>query len=224
MNETWQRDNGLQEDSKRDMAKTIKMMNEAIEAFDWVQKHGGLEQVNMDWKRLMPKEILDVSGTPVKRGDTVYGMSDGKKWYVIGFNYDIKHCVTAIDGDGVVRDLKPEWITHEKPAFGADGLPFWAGQRVYDVETGDGYIVSYISDDGQYFYPTDFYEPDLIKCSSVTSAKPEQDSWERIKIDAFLAPLYYVEKYGNSSTQTNAEFQRTDLVRRCKALAEKENN
>lgn len=345
MNETWQRDKGLQEDSERQMVEVLNMMSEDREALKWVREHGGLGCVKMAWlcmteldkyqlevasklglfcegldaqdtqerimdeidklqiyqgilqyvcsivtgksegrivsedlydelrKRLMPKgmkwpcyedgkpvkfgdELPEFSGTiyknvrsfyfvengncsisnnggsanvdvvvykgenvkrplpigndgePIELFQNVYGMSDGKQWYVIGFNYDIKHCVTAIDGDGVVRDLKPEWITHEKSAFGADGMPFWKGQKVYDVETGDEHIVYYISDDGQYFYPTDFYAPDLIKCSSVTSTKPEPvDTWAMIWTSVTTGAICLEE-----------------FERRCKALADKENN
>lgn len=45
MNETWQRDKGLQEDSDRQIAEVLKMMNEDMETLKWVHEHGGLEEV-----------------------------------------------------------------------------------------------------------------------------------------------------------------------------------
>lgn len=45
---TWQRDNGLEEESKRSMAEAIKNMREDIDAAEWVREYGGLEQVKHD--------------------------------------------------------------------------------------------------------------------------------------------------------------------------------
>lgn len=45
MDETWQHDKGLQEDSSDNMAKAVKNMREDIEAAQWVREHGGLEEI-----------------------------------------------------------------------------------------------------------------------------------------------------------------------------------
>lgn len=56
-------------------------------------------------------------GKPVRKGDTVYGRSDGKAWRVIGFDWGKPdYPVHAVGEHGDVRDLKPKWLTHERPA------------------------------------------------------------------------------------------------------------
>ena len=45
-------------------------------------------------------------------GETVYGQ-DAKAWKVIGFNYNSQHSVIGMN-DNSVRDLRPEWLSHEK--------------------------------------------------------------------------------------------------------------
>lgn len=56
----------------------------------------------------------------------------------------------------------------------------------------------------------------------IAHAKPEQDSWERIEEDATRMPGEYCERYGiYGDSFPQAEAMACDLVRRCRALAER---
>lgn len=57
--------------------------------------------------------VLDKDGQEIEVGDTVYG-GDGKEWHVTGFDWGGAYAVAAYHGD-TVRQLKPEWLTHERP-------------------------------------------------------------------------------------------------------------
>lgn len=59
-------------------------------------------------------------GEPIAVGDDVRG-GDGRKWRVTGIRWGSRHPVQAVGGDGLRRDLKPEWLTHEEP-WSADDL------------------------------------------------------------------------------------------------------
>lgn len=62
----------------------------------------------------------DKDGKAIHIGDVVYG-EDGRKWLVRGIHYgETKHNgsvhqVHAVDEQRRWRDLKPEWLTHERP-------------------------------------------------------------------------------------------------------------
>ena len=56
----------------------------------------------------------------------------------------------------------------------------------------------------------------------IAHAKPEPDSWERIEEDATRMPGEYCERYGiYGDSFPQAEAMACDLVRRCRALAER---
>ena len=76
----------------------------------------------------------------------------------------------------------------------------------------DGYLVEVENEGGHKFRQT----PDEF-----THAKPEQDTWERIEEDAKLAPGDYIEKRGRKTDLYAYEEMPIDLVRRCRALAER---
>lgn len=57
---------------------------------------------------------------------------------------------------------------------------------------------------------------------SLRHAEPEPpDSWERIEEDARLKPSEYTDRYRVGRIGFESEDMRADLVRRCKALAER---
>ena len=65
--------------------------------------------------------IIAKDGQPIEVGQVLYGESDGKGWRVIGFEHGTTHSVVATSehsptvGNVVTRDLKPGWLTHERP-------------------------------------------------------------------------------------------------------------
>ena len=59
--------------------------------------------------------VLDADGLPIKIGDTVYGLSDGAAWFVVGLNKSKKHPVIARNDQKGAKGLRAEWLTHEQP-------------------------------------------------------------------------------------------------------------
>lgn len=55
------------------------------------------------------KSVYTIDGFLIEPDDDVYGGSDGKEWTVQSISNG-KYAVTAYDNNGVVRDLKPEWL------------------------------------------------------------------------------------------------------------------
>ena len=123
---------------------------------------------------------------------------------------------------------KGERVNHPAPkvldADGADGKPLEAGQTVYAKNYGyvkctvlaiewvvDGYLVEVENEGGHKFRQT----PDEF-----THERPVEDTWERIEDDAGCTATKYNERRGTTFT-TKQQVAR-DLVRRCRALAERE--
>lgn len=127
--------------------------------------------------------------------------------------------------------------------IGADGLPIKKGETVYNTYTKSEFVVISAFDDryvnlqevgyGNYLYPA---RADLL-----THTKPEPpDSWERLEEDCEMCDVDYCDHYGlldktcntaegDGSTRhcttcacTCGEKMARDLVRRAKALAERE--
>lgn len=68
------------------------------------------------------RPVLDADGVPIHEGDTVYAngnaRGDGTAWRVLRIDPGISHplCCEREDGKpGGARDLKPEWVTHQRP-------------------------------------------------------------------------------------------------------------
>lgn len=61
---------------------------------------------------IFKKKILDLDGAPINIGDTVYGYSDHKKWYVIDIDTDNDYPVVSIDSQGEKKNLKNNWLAH----------------------------------------------------------------------------------------------------------------
>lgn len=64
--------------------------------------------------RLMRPPALDKDGQEIKVGDTVYG-GDGKKGDVLAVRRHTAPHVVEAEHEGKVKQLKPEWLTHERP-------------------------------------------------------------------------------------------------------------
>ena len=107
----------------------------------------------------------------------------------------------------------------------ADGVPIQKGDTVWEVGTvlaihmtvvevsRDTVRCEYAWTDGKVYRPC--YPSDQL-----THTKPERDSWERIEEDAGCTATKYNERRGTIFT-TKQQVAR-DLVRRCRALAERE--
>lgn len=134
---------------------------------------------------------------------------------------------------GYERRVNEHGVTYFMPksscppkAIAADGEPLEVGQTAYDVDaeadtpltvvevSSDLVRCEYTWKDGKTYRPC--YPPSVL-----THTKPEPpDSWERIEEDAGCTATKYNERRGTIFT-TKQQVAR-DLVRRCRALAERE--
>ena len=172
-------------------------------------------------KRPAPK-ALDADGVEIRVGDVLYRKSDGRMAKVVEV-----HEKTFIDADYCVR--QGDGFTHRATAIAADGKPLRVGETVWDVEDRHGYPHTVVSTelDGLGHVKTTSEQPspasNSIHPSRLTHERP--DSWERLEEDVTLSVERYRELYGikKNDGMTWPQLVRKDLVRRCRALVEKEN-
>ena len=199
-------------------------------------------------KRPAPK-VLDADGAEIRVGDTVYGFA-GQQYEVTGlceYEPSIVHAKTV--GDGVAADellalsgqlnsaqLEASKLTHRAPVPAADGKPLREGETVWGTGREEHeYVV--------------LGQPGLgggagrfkVACHDVTDdvdcdCDPDQltherpDSWELLEEDAEKKdPCSYFGFDGEetcgkcpASGKNCEQTMARDLVRRCRALAERE--
>ena len=177
-------------------------------------------------KRPVPK-VPDADGAEVRVGDELFDIETGKTHHVAAIDPIGKRfrSMEQMSDDSAWLDLLR--FTHRAPVLAADGKPLREGETVWSADSGTRYTVEKITDE---LIP--------IKCCSemgfTASLHPSQltherpDSWERLEEDAGMQPHAYCVGhmlYGGedeeSTTPTNELFAR-DLVRRAKALAERD--
>ena len=159
------------------------------------------ERVN----RPAPK-VLDADGVEIRVGDTVYQM---------GCKYRVSHLHGANDYVRIVYENSGRWVdpktlTHQRPVIAADGRPLEVGQTVWDTN-GDELVIGALEDGGHTVTCRYVDVGDAIPVhgmwspSDLTHERP--DSWERLEEDA---------------RSCTCVMEAIDLVRRCRALAERE--
>lgn len=179
------------------------------------------------------RDSIGADGLPIKKGETVWHKDGRGPWTVEVVHADTDQ-VTCLEKINVSGTYPPLMLTHTKPAIGADGLPIKSGETVYHYKCGARYTVGEpaeieifdISSDGFYVTTDDGFRF-KIGAKYLTHTKPElPDSWGRLEGDSKLDPFSYCKKVEHHLfTFDNAEeFKSADLVRRAKALAEKEIN
>ena len=133
------------------------------------------------------------------------------------------------------KTIEPWFLTHRAPVLAADGRPLRDGETVWEVETGDGYVVERIySGTTEPDFPghtVACHRPDDIvahtfKPSQLTHERP--DTWERLEEDATkLSPYYYARDVMGLDTdrmppkESRRIDMMRDIVRRAKKLAER---
>ena len=180
-------------------------------------------------ERPAPK-ALDADEVPIKEGDTVYYV-DGREQRV--------NTVARLTDDGCVQFgrineagyvtyceaacIQPNLLTHRAPVLAADGRPLREGETVWDTN-GDELVIGALENGGHTVTCRYVDVGDAIPVhgmwspSDLTHELP--DSWERIEEDAGCTATKYNERRGTIFT-TKQQVAR-DLVRRCRALAERE--
>lgn len=123
----------------------------AFDGYGWFLKYRwcGIDSYANEFatscKRPAP-EVLLCDGKPVSKGETVYVIESGIERTVKGFGTKLCEGMDGWDGSPWVMFDNGSWmrandLTHERPVMGSDGLPIKDDETVYDVETGEAYIV-----------------------------------------------------------------------------------
>lgn len=188
-------------------------------------------------KRHAPK-VLDADGVEIREGDVLYSVETGD--YVVVDSIEPGNSWFATAGSELQHCAK---FTHQRPALDADGVQIKKGDTVYllpgkwcdvypccgfhggeELEVRETYTTRYKSGGILCWSKHNHSMICYPQPSHLTHTKPEPpDSWERIEEDKDLNPFEYCKEVGHKlDTCENAErFKANDIVRRCKALAER---
>lgn len=193
-----------------------------------VMSHDGIIKSAKDIHIVKPK-VLDADGVPCCIGDEVWDIHIGEHQVIediTGTCGWYETLVVRLDS-GEQTTCDAVRVSHRRPVLDADGVPIKKGDTVYVAPVApfdDPMTVRGFAADGRVLM--DYHSDDSFgyRPEYLTHAKPEPpDSWERVEEDAKLAPGDYIEKHGRKTDLYAYEEMPIDLVRRCRALAEKEN-
>ena len=202
---------------------------------EWGQGDG--ESYGYEWDFVRPSDpkyrpdkveppapkVLDADGAEIRVGDTVCGTRDMEPMRVVDTDYrecGFKRIKCEKEGEGFFFYCADE-LTHRLPILAADGRPLREGETVWNVKTGERYVVGAF--DGGCVNVSDGRGGGLqLLPSQITHERP--DSWERLEEDAGKNPFNYCKDVGHRlDTFENSEaYKARDIVRRTKALAERD--
>lgn len=207
---------------------------------EWEQDEG--DNYGYEWNFMRPSntnyrpdkaetpafKVLAADGEPLEVGQTVYATHyDYVRCTVLSFEWAVDGWLVEVENEGGNKFRQtPDCFTHQRPVLDEDGVPIKVGDTVWDIETGIEFEVTGIASAFEIRVKDESMKIGVwtTPCG-FTHAKPEPpDSWERIEEDATRMPGEYCERYGiYGDSFPQAEAMSCDLVRRCRALAEKEN-
>ena len=180
-------------------------------------------------RRPAPK-VLDADGVEIRVGDVLYSIETGDSVTVDSIEPGNPWFAAT---DGTLRHCAK--LTHRAPVLAADGRPLCEGETVWEVETGDGYVVERIySGTTEPDFPghtvacrrPDDIVTHMFKPSQLTHERP--DNWERIEEDAKSLChdiAMYLGDYSPSDFEKSGDSVQDrviETVRRGRALAERE--
>lgn len=176
-------------------------------------------------KRVRRPSVPGADGEPIVVGQTVYDVENGTEYEVCDVDLPgvtVEYWCSGIAAHGRII---PSLLTHQLPVLDADGVLIKVGDTVYEVgENYPPFVVDRLPEPGAYrsvkvVYPSGAFTS--LDPERLTHTKPESiDTWERIEEDA----LNFVEdNAGMPHDQDQMERDMLAILRRCKALAEKEN-
>lgn len=200
--------------------------------------------------RVRRPSVLAADGEPLEVGQTVYNVEDGAEYKVCKMGLPRVTVEYWCEGIAAHSSIIPSLLTHQRPVMDADGVPIKAGDTVYLLpgEWCDkfpchgfhgGEELEVFADGEASHVPggvqcrekekrLGFRGTCYPKPSQLTHTKPEIDSWERIDEDAGKDRCsYFGAKYQDcgrcTQLATSCSISKCrDLVRRCRALAERE--
>ncbi|HIZ18473.1 MAG TPA: hypothetical protein IAA22_05140 [Candidatus Olsenella stercoravium] len=188
------------------------------------------------------RPVLDADGVEVEVGDDLYTVGGMFKFHVSAIDKKSGRIATeamfALD-----KWADPKMLTHRAPVLAADGRPLREGETVWLNERGSK---SKLVDRGEPLKVVAFDKngsvgvldrdgialgetsPWWFNPSCLTHERP--DSWERVEEDAKKYPCHYFGHERNTCDGCPAHsvygscrpVMTSDLVRRCRALAERE--
>lgn len=189
----------------------------------YIAGHKGLCTRFIPGERVKRPAVIAADGEPLEVGQMVYVIENGKTHHVTEVDAVSKRFRSMEQVDGS-HWLDPTCFTHKRPVLDADGVPLREGDTVWFVGGGEPAEVAYtITADAS--HPDEVvlkdYEDDWpVNADRLTHTKPEPpDSWERLEEDARELDISLDGE--NTSDYPRMSCCR-DLVRRAKALAEKE--
>lgn len=193
--------------------------------------------------------VLAADGKPLCEGETVWDTLGNRRFKVVGFDPLPEHEEYAVetvgvDGMPIHGWSKPSDLTHDRPVLDADGVPIKVGDTVYGFSEQEYEVTGLCEYEPSIVHARDVGDgvasDELIAmsgalnscqldASKLTHTKPDLDTWERIEEDAEKDPCGYFGFDGEetcgkcpASAKNCEQTMACDLVRRAKALAERE--
>lgn len=157
--------------------------------------------------------VLAADGEPLEVGQMVYHIADGKEYTVEELFKD----GAMVTHDGITGGrCRAEYLTHQRPVLGADGVPLREGETVWDKQTGRSATVKGFDRMlGEPCAVIDFAGIEQrVSGKLLTHERPE--SWERIEED--LGDEMAKQQCGPISPELACKLA-GEFVRRARALA-----
>lgn len=168
--------------------------------------------------------VLAADGEPLEVGQTVYAPHyDYVRCTVLSFEWAVDGWLVEVENEGGCKFRQtPNAFIHKRPVFDADGVLIKEGDTVWSTRGSKSGTVVYAYPPGGDGQPSVKVGATWHHASDLTHVKPEPpDSWERVEEDASLAPGDYIKKCGRKTDLYAYQEMPIDLVRRCRALAER---
>lgn len=181
-------------------------------------------------ERVKRPAVIAADGEPLEVGQMVYVIENGKTHHVTEVDAVSKRFRSMEQVDGS-HWLDPTCFTHKRPVLDADGVPLREGDTVWN-HSGFAYGVVTSIDAGSLMGTVRYVNGGVEfrdAAKDLTHTRP--DSWERLEEDASKETCeYFGSKHCDCSTCKRLErsvkdcgtAKSHDLIRRAKALAEKE--
>lgn len=148
----------------------------------WANDRGPLEEPEIDPDKCVKRPAaIAADGELLEVGQTVWVAENGNRFHVVRL-CDDGLVQGTLNGD-LMKYLKPEQLTHQRPVLDADGVPVKVGDTVWLIGGGEPAEVAYtIEADAS--HPDEVvlkgYEDDWpVNADKLTHAKPEQDSHKK---------------------------------------------
>lgn len=172
-------------------------------------------------QRVKRPPVLAADGEPLEVGQTVWHVSNGIQFTVVGLPKSGEYQAVKLRlDDGAFTGLDPDQLTHQRPVLDADGVSIHEGDTVWLTgEPEYSWTVTYVSERHVGGYCNEDGSALDMHSKSLTHTQPEPpDSWERIEED--LGDEMAKQQCGPISPELACKLA-GEYVRRCKALAEK---